>query len=47
MAESDVDEARRSMSKAEFEQEYMASFTTYAGQIYNYSAQDIETPATD
>jgi phage terminase large subunit len=25
----------------------MASFTTYAGQIYNYSAQDIETPATD
>jgi phage terminase large subunit len=47
MAESDVDEARRSMSRAEFEQEYMASFTTYAGQIYNYSAQDIETPATD
>jgi len=47
MAESDVDEARRSMSKAEFEQEYMASFTTYAGQIYNYSAQDVETPATD
>ena len=47
MAESDVDEARRSMSKAEFEQEYMASFTTYAGQIYNYSIGDIETPATD
>lgn len=34
MAQSDVDEARRSMSKAEFEQEYMASFTTYLGQIY-------------
>jgi phage terminase large subunit len=47
MAESDVDEARRSMTKAEFEQEYMASFTTYAGQIYNYSAADVETPATD
>lgn len=41
MSESDVDEARRSMSKAEFEQEYMASFTTYAGQIYNYSAEDV------
>lgn len=34
MAESDVQEARRSMSKAEFEQEYMASFTSYEGQIY-------------
>jgi hypothetical protein len=34
MAESDVEEARRSMSKAEFEQEYLASFTSYAGQIY-------------
>ena len=34
MSESDVAEARRSMSKAEFEQEYMASFTVYEGQIY-------------
>ncbi len=34
MAESDVQEAKRSMSKAEFEQEYMASFTTFEGQIY-------------
>jgi phage terminase large subunit len=34
MLESDVAEARRSMSKAEFEQEYMASFTTFEGQIY-------------
>jgi len=34
MAESDVEEARRSMSKAEFEQEYMANFTTFEGQIY-------------
>lgn len=34
MAESDVQEARKSMSKAEFEQEYMASFTTFEGQIY-------------
>lgn len=35
MAESDVLEARRSMSKSEFEQEYMASFTSYLGQIYD------------
>jgi phage terminase large subunit len=36
MSESDVAEARKSMSKAEFEQEYMASFTTFEGQIYNF-----------
>ena len=35
MKESDVDEARRSMSKAEFEQEYLASFSTFEGQIYS------------
>jgi hypothetical protein len=35
MRESDVNEARLSMSKAEFEQEYMASFTTFEGQIYS------------
>lgn len=35
MTEADVAEARNSMSKAEFEQEYMASFNTYEGQIYD------------
>ena len=35
MAESDVQEAKRAMSKAEFEQEYMASFTVFEGQIYD------------
>ncbi len=34
MSEKDVNEARKSMSKNEFEQEYMASFTTFKGQIY-------------
>lgn len=34
MRESDVAEARRSLSNAEFEQEYMASFNTFEGQIY-------------
>lgn len=41
MAESDVAEARKSMSKAEFEQEYMASFTTFQGQIYQLSETQI------
>ena len=34
MLESDVLEARSGMSKAHFEQEYLASFNTYEGQIY-------------
>ena len=33
------------MSKAEFEQEYLASFTTYEGQIWGYS-DDFDTPAS-
>ena len=43
MKESDVLEARRSMSRAEFEQEYMASFTTFEGQIYsNFTSEYIQ-----
>lgn len=34
MSAADVEEARRSMSQAEFEQEYMASFNMFEGQIY-------------
>lgn len=41
MQQSDVDEARRSMSRAEFEQEYLASFTTYAGQIYTLDSSSV------
>lgn len=37
-SESDIAEARRSMSRAEFEQEYMASFTQYEGQIWKFDA---------
>lgn len=36
--ESDVAEARKSMSSQEFAQEYLASFTTFEGQIYSFSA---------
>lgn len=41
MKQEDVDEARRSMSKAEFEQEYMASFTSFEGQIYDFKEECI------
>lgn len=41
MSVSDVEEAKRSMSTAEFEQEYMASFTSYLGQIFTLDAEHI------
>jgi phage terminase large subunit len=44
MAESDVSEARKSMSRAEFEQEYLASFTVFEGQIYTLAADDVCLP---
>ena len=47
MAESDVSEARRSMSKAEFEQEYLASFTVFEGQIYSLAESDVCEPPGD
>lgn len=39
MSDKDVLEARNSMNKAEFEQEYLASFTVFAGQIYEFDQQ--------
>jgi phage terminase large subunit len=41
MAESDVAEARKSMSRAEFEQEYLASFTVFEGQIYQINEESM------
>lgn len=35
MTEKDVSEARKGMSKVEFEQEYMASFNSFQGAVYN------------
>ena len=43
-SEEDIEEARKSMSRAEFEQEYMASFNTYEGQIWQF---DYETCVAD
>tara|TARA_R110000796_G_scaffold79453_2_gene176542 strand:+ start:1943 stop:3247 length:1305 start_codon:yes stop_codon:yes gene_type:complete len=37
MAQSDIDEARKSMSDAEFKQEYEADFNTYEGQIWKFN----------
>ncbi len=41
MTEADVAEARLSMSRAEFEQEYCASFNTFAGAIYQFESSDV------
>lgn len=40
MSESDVSEARKSMSEAEFKQEYEADFNTYEGQIWNFNHEE-------
>jgi hypothetical protein len=40
MSESDIREARKSMSDAEFRQEYEADFNTYEGQIWKFNFQD-------
>jgi len=36
MTESDINEARKSMSDAEFRQEYEADFNTYEGQVWKF-----------
>ena len=41
MSAKDIAEAKGTMSAAEFEQEYMASFNSYEGQIYAMSEENI------
>ena len=36
MSETDIQEAKKSMSEAEFRQEYEADFNTYEGQVWNF-----------
>ena len=36
LSEDDISEAKKSMSTAEFAQEYLADFNTYEGQIWNF-----------
>jgi|TARA_B110000285_G_scaffold101516_1_gene115512 phage terminase large subunit len=40
MSESDILEARKSMSEAEFKQEYEADFNTYEGQIWSFNFEE-------
>ena len=54
MSENDIAEARKSMSEAEFRQEYEADFNTYEGQIWAFDAiecvanlEDLDTSKMD
>jgi len=54
MSESDISEARKSMSEAEFRQEYEADFNTFEGQVWSFdfekcvgSFQDMQTKRMD
>ena len=40
MSEMDIQEAKKSMSDAEFRQEYEADFNTYEGQIWNFNHEE-------
>lgn len=40
-AEKDIDQARKSMSSAEFGQEYLADFITMQGQIYDFKPSSV------
>ena len=40
MSETDIAEARKSMSEAEFKQEYEADFNTYEGQIWRFNFKE-------
>jgi len=40
ISEDDIEEARKSMSKAEFQQEYMADFNTFEGQVWNFDFEN-------
>ena len=39
-SKEDIDEAKRTMSQAEFSQEYLADFNTYQGQIWTFNFED-------
>jgi hypothetical protein len=40
MSETDIKEARKSMSEAEFRQEYEADFNTFEGQVWNFNFEE-------
>lgn len=46
-SEEDIEEARRSMSEAEFKQEYEADFNIFEGQIWNFNYEKCVQDLTD
>lgn len=40
LAQSDIDEAKRTMSEAEFSQEYMADFNVFEGQVWAFNHEE-------
>lgn len=40
-SEKDIAEAKKNMSNAEFEQEYLANFVTFEGQVWNFNSESI------
>ncbi len=40
ISEEDIQEARKTMSEAEFNQEYMADFNTYEGQVWGFKHEE-------
>ena len=40
ISQKDIDEAKKGMSKAEFEQEYLASFNTFEGQVWDFNYEE-------
>jgi hypothetical protein len=40
MSITDIEEAKKSMSKAEFQQEYEANFNMYEGQVWNFNFEE-------
>ena len=40
VSQADIDEAKRGMSKAEFNQEYLADFNTFEGQVWNFNYEE-------
>lgn len=47
MSLSDIEEARKGMSEAEFRQEYEADFNTYEGQIWSFDHENCIANLTD
>ena len=41
ISEQDIQEARKTMSEAEFNQEYMADFNVFEGQVWAFNHEEV------